>query len=553
MTRQVKSWKKKSNLVQSKHSYLIFLAGFIVFIIGLRPEFIGFDCRFVVFAKEMLRNGPTFFPTTYGQPYPDYPGTSTFLIYLVSLPFGKVTPFTARLPIAVVSAFILVVIYWIGALHSRKWGLFAVLFALFTMEFFNLSRSISQDQYTSLATVLCFYLAYSADIYKRHKRVWLIPLLFTCSFTFRGPIGLVIPAGVICVYYLYNRDFKKFALMASVSAFLFVLCSFILLAAAKNQAGEAFVKKVTETQVTSRIFDNAKHWIGYYFTESFARYAISYPFAVIVIVVLYKKIFGRENAEYKLLGLLVVWIFVVLIGMSIPGTKKIRYVLPMIPAVTLVASYMFVYRSHEKNILSGVKKIFLQCCSWFPLGTAIVILAAMVVSKRFESLSGANYLTAIILTAMLALISWLLNTRFKDSDKWDLAFMAIGTVTFIVIVIGISEPINYYHSKTKPFVAKLEALQSRQVREVVFYKINADSEAIKFMANLDKPFKPCFIYDAKDIINYSIPVYFIAIRDDFNTLPNDILPYIRRLDSGKIGRDDCVVFVCESSKLCNRQ
>jgi 4-amino-4-deoxy-L-arabinose transferase-like glycosyltransferase len=531
----------------NKDSFLIFLTGVVAFTIGLSPEFIGLDCRFAVFAQEMLRNGPTFFPTTYGRPYPDYPGTSTFMIYLVSLLLGKVTPFTAILPTAVVSALILVFIYRIGAMHSRQWGLFAVLFALFTIEFFGLSRSISTDQYTSLATVLCFYLAYSANVYGRQKRLRFIPLLFIASFAFRGPIGLVIPAGVLCFYYLYNRDFKKIALIASASAILLVICSLVLLAAAKYQGGEAFVKQVIETQITGRIRDNPKHWIGYFFTESFARYAISYPFTVFVVVVLYKKIFGRENADYRLLGSLVIWILVVLIGMSVPSTKKIRYILPMIPAVALVASYMFI-DPMQKGILPGIKKIFLQFCLWFPLGTVVVIIAAWATSEKFEFLSGANYLATIILTTILAAAAWVLNHRLKESFMRDLAFMAVGTVTFIVIVVGINEPINYYLNITKPFVAKVEALRSQQPGEVVFYKINADSEAIKFTANLDKPFNPRFINDAEDILNFQIPTYFIAMKDDFDALPKNVKPHINRLDSGKISRDDCIVFICGTSQ-----
>lgn len=187
-----------------KDSLIIFLIGLVIFTIGLSPEFTGFDCRFAVFAQEMLRNGPTFFPTTYGQPYPDYPGTSTFIIYLFSLLFGKVTPFTLTLPSAIVSSLILVFIYKIGAIQSRRWGLFAVLITLFTQEFISISRSSSTDIYTTLATVLCFYLAYSADLYNKQKRLWLIPFILIISFCFRGPIGLVIPASVICVTFLYT-------------------------------------------------------------------------------------------------------------------------------------------------------------------------------------------------------------------------------------------------------------------------------------------------------------------------------------------------------------
>ncbi len=529
--------------MQKKDSFLIFLAGVVVFIAGHSRDFTGFNCRFAVFAQEMLRNGPTFFPTTYGNPYPDYPAASTFLIYLVSQLFGKVTPFTAVLPTAIVSALILVVIYRIGAIHSRKWGLFAVLFALFTIEFFSFSRSISIDQYTALATVLCFYLVYSATIYHRQKRLWFIPFLFMAGFLFRGPIGLVVPASVVCVYYFYNRDFGNFFYTASISAVLLIIYSLILLATAQYQGGEAFVKQVIEAQVTGRISGAARHWIGYYFTESFAGYAVSYPFAVIVIAVLHKKIFTRENEEYRLLASLVIWIMVVLAGMSIPSARKVRYILPMIPAIALVGSYIFV-DSSQNGILFEIKKIFLHFCTWFPLGTTVAILAAWILSKRVEFLSGANYFAAALLMALLGIVSWIMNTKFEDSIKRDFTFLAVGTITFIILMIYIAEPIDNYHNNAGPLAAQIEALQSKQAGEVVFYRIDADGEAIKFMANFDMPLKPQFINNPDYILNFHTPAYFIALKEDFEDLPENITARIKLLDIGKIGRNDCVVFSC---------
>lgn len=40
---------------------LLFIAG------SWHQAIIGFDSRFVLFAQEMLRHGPGFFPTTYGS------------------------------------------------------------------------------------------------------------------------------------------------------------------------------------------------------------------------------------------------------------------------------------------------------------------------------------------------------------------------------------------------------------------------------------------------------------------------------------------------------
>ena len=165
-----------------RDSFLIFASGVLVFLVGLNPEFIGFQTRFALFAQEMLRYGPTFFPTTYRVPYPDYPAASTYLIYLVSLPFGKVTVLSAVLPTAIVSAFILVLIYRLAAIHSIEWGLYAVLLTFFTVEFLHQSRSISLDQYTSLASILCIYLAYSSEVFGHTKRLWLIPFVFVGVF-----------------------------------------------------------------------------------------------------------------------------------------------------------------------------------------------------------------------------------------------------------------------------------------------------------------------------------------------------------------------------------
>ncbi len=82
-----------------QHSLGIGLLALILFSAGVSHQAaIGFDSRFVLFAQEMLRNGPSFFPTTYGQPYADYSGLSTVFIWLLSLPFGQVNSLSAWLP-----------------------------------------------------------------------------------------------------------------------------------------------------------------------------------------------------------------------------------------------------------------------------------------------------------------------------------------------------------------------------------------------------------------------------------------------------------------------
>src|SRR5580765_6962882 len=104
------NWFSKAD-TQNECVY-IGLLSLLLFTLGLWAQpFIGFDSRFALFAQEMWRHGPSLFPTTYGAPYPDYPSTSTLLIWICSLPFGGVTRLSAVLPTAFAASLNLAITY----------------------------------------------------------------------------------------------------------------------------------------------------------------------------------------------------------------------------------------------------------------------------------------------------------------------------------------------------------------------------------------------------------------------------------------------------------
>lgn len=139
---------------------------------------IGFDSRFVLFAQEMLRYGPGFFPTTYGQPYADYLSTSTLLTWLLSLPLGRVTSLSAWLPTAIASALIVALVYRLTAPYSRRWALLSVALLLLSSTFISETRSVSLDQMLAAVTLAVFYLGYAHDHFASPRRLpWLLLLL----------------------------------------------------------------------------------------------------------------------------------------------------------------------------------------------------------------------------------------------------------------------------------------------------------------------------------------------------------------------------------------
>jgi hypothetical protein len=139
---------------------------------------------------------------------------------------------------------------------------------------------------------------------------------------------------------------------------------------------------------------------------------------------------------------------------------------------------------------------------------------------------------------LAAAVRWS-DRKLKEGIWHDMALTAIGAATFMAIAVGIEQPISYSRDCTGPFVRKVESVQKSGPRDIVFYKISADGDAVKFMVNIDKPLKPQFVKTPEALLGFKTSAYFIAVKENFDALPQD---RVRVLDSGKISGNNCVVF-----------
>ena len=157
-----------------------------------KTGFTGYVTRFVIFTQGMIHQGITLFPIINGNPYPDYPVIGTILTYLSSLLFGKISVLSIGFPYCIAAALTLVFIYKLGVIHDKKWGFYAVLFALFTWKFVDAVHFIALDIYPTLATVFCFYFVYTAKIKNNLKRLWWLPLGLIFGFLRADPLDLLV-------------------------------------------------------------------------------------------------------------------------------------------------------------------------------------------------------------------------------------------------------------------------------------------------------------------------------------------------------------------------
>lgn len=518
----------------------LFAISLFLFTYGIRSqEVIGFDSRFYLFAREMWQQGWSWFPTTYFEPYPDYPGTAIWLMNLSAYLLGGVSKLSALLPSAIAAAITVVFTYQIGALFDKKYGLTAVAMLFLTFAFMKSARAISLDMYPTCFTAICFYLVLSADKLTIPTRIkWIFPL-FILSFCFRGPIGLVIPTGVVCTYYLLSGQIKKLFLVGIIATCLLAICTAILLVLAYHVGGDNFMQDVLRMQVLGRI-DNYYRPYYFYFTDSLASYALTFPFALLVLItVLFARFFKQQPlADRHLLWQFMGSVLIILIGMSIPGDKKVRYILAITPALGLIVAYpFFALDKHKKMVFLQhiFEKIVLVLPSFF---LVLIGLSQYLYPQKLQgfALHFAALITIFILLQALNIIIF-----FKSHTPF-LAIFFTGAASFYIANLGLLEPIELQIEPAKVFVQSVENLRKQAHALLVFYKERPDGLPIKYRTNMPQLSQPIFIADEKALAAFKEPAFFICSEEYYVALPENLRDQFRVIMQNTIGHVPMVVF-----------
>lgn len=506
-------------------------------------EIIGFESRFYLFALEMWRHGFTGFPLTYGKPYPDYPVTATLLIYLTGQMLGYMQKITAVIPSATAAALTVCLTFLIGNLRNKWWGWYGALFLLFTMTFVKLARSVSLDIYPMLITTCCFYLVYYVDQKDKRELLGWVYVLFLLGFAFRGPIGLIIPAAVVCSYHFLERSYRRMFFTAAFALLMLIVGMGILLGIAHSVGGHQFVDEVLWMQVVGRI---DTHYLPYYyyFIESFGSYAITYPIAVLVMIggLYYAWRMAIYSSDLKILFKLMVWVLVVMIGMSIPGDKKIRYILSIAPALALIAAYPFVASPGEKyfeKLRWLMSRLLLVVPVLFILG--LNYLQSYAKSHSLDFPIDYSRLSSVL--SFLLSISFLVFFRVKKQMQWMyVCVLSIATASFLWVYIYGIEPIEQHLDRTRQFVTQMESLRSQQHAKLVFYKEHPDGLPIKYLVNVPYDEHAQFIGTLEQLENYPYPAFFVTSESFFKDLPLQVAYRMHVVGHDNIGHVRVVVF-----------
>ena len=518
---------RQQSLVLGALALLLFIAG------NYQQAAIGFDSRFVVFAQEMLRNGPGFFPTTYGEPYADYSATSTFFIYLLSLPFGRVISLTAWLPTAIASAVMVSLVYRLVAPYSRLWALISIALLTLSMTFITETRAISLDQMLATVAFSIFYLGYAADHFKAPRRMGWILALLVLGFAIRGPIGLVVPTGMLCSYYVLNGQWRRMFIFGLQALALLAICIGVLLLLADLSGGPTFMHEVVRMQFTSRMDGSeGSSSVLYYFTSSTGNYALAYPLAILALATALLTRKEHQGPALRLVQFCAAAGLIVMIGLSIPQAKKARYMLPMLPMAAIIAAYPF-------QVLEGRLFAWLRGLTqgiWLLL-PGLLIAGLLVARHRFpEQLISIGAVLSILVVLQVAALALLFKPQWRTGGLAACAVLAVWS-SYILVV----EPVERTLYDTRSFTQAAYELIKRDPAPVVLHNMGKDAKAIKFMVNVPEDLRPVFTELPAGLDALQGPAWLVMDKTDYQALQGTRFAPLPILLSGRFDKNDYVL------------
>lgn len=518
---------RRQSLIAGLLALLLFIAG----VYGQAP--IGFDSRFVLFAQEMLRHGPSVFPTTYGEPYADYSSLSTLFIWLLSLPFGTVNSLTAWLPSAVAGAVIVTLMYRLLAPSSVRWAVVSIALLMLTSTFITETRAVSQDLMLAAVAFSVFYLGYAHDHFAAGRRWPLVFILLLLGFGIRGPIGLVLPTGMLCSYYLMDRQWSRLLIFGVLASLLLAACVGLLLWLADINGGPAFRQDVIRMQFMGRM-DGSEGVSGslYYFTSSLGNYALAYPLALLALAAAWLSKPRHRGPALRLVQYCAAAGLIVMLGLSIPQAKKARYLLPMLPMAAIIAAYPF-------QVLHG--RVF----AWLRVGMqglwllipALLIVLLWVAKRRFpESLTDLTPVMIVLGLLQLAALSRLWLARWRTEVLAFSAVLAVWSAYALVF-----EPVERQLYDTRSFSQAVIERIHGQPAPLVLHGMGKDAKAIKFMVNVEQDLQPLFTETTQALEALKGPAWLMMDRSDYQALQGTPLGTLQPVLSGRFDKNDYVL------------
>lgn len=387
--------------------------------------------RYAQVSKEMRESGDFIVPHLNSVPYPDKPPLLFWLINVFSVPFGKITALSSRLPSAFAGiGCCLAIFYFSKRLYQNtRIGLLSALILATSSKFLWMAHRVAFDVLLTFfvtMAILCFYRGYTEQK-SRGRNYTLFYIFMALGVLTKGPVGFILPFCVVLTYLLLKKDIgilKKTYPWIGGLIFVFIVFTWVYLASIYG--GKEYTYQILFKQNVGRFASSFAHKrpMYYYFINfpiNFLPWSVFIP--SIAIYLFSKK--GQEKIRSILLPL--IWFTVIFVFFSVVSGKRDIYVLPLYPGAALLTAWFlneFVEQFREKPF----KKIgYYPCYTLCVVSLASGIILPIAVYKIFP-----QYTTTTIPFVIILLIGGFTMLRFV---KYARIIPFLFTLIFVIFAV----------------------------------------------------------------------------------------------------------------------
>jgi 4-amino-4-deoxy-L-arabinose transferase-like glycosyltransferase len=452
--------------------------------------------RFAEVAREMLDSGDYLVPRVNGLPYKEKPPLMFWLIAAVSVPFGDVNEFSARLPSALAGIVTVLLTYLLALrLHGRRVAVWSALVLMTSVLFWWQSRTAQIDMVLTACLTGTLY-AFWRWQEERSPR-WLIAFYGCIALAVytKGPVGYLLPLFlVLAFYWRRGKERRGLHLFWGTLAVVVLILLWLIPArmGASAQTGQAADQAIAANlfrQTIGRfIFGVSKAQPPWYYL--FRLPVNLLPWALFLPWVL--PWVWQRRREGPAMRLVLSWTVPAFVFFSICVGKRELYLLPLFPALAILMARAIL------DLMDSDHVTWRKRTAWVWGGVLVAFGAAPLILRQSEHADlWSNSLVLFGLPALFfaaQTIYWTLRSPMRSLPALMAAHFGCVTVLAAFLVFPIvnttksarafCEPVRLLAEKD-PGLRLYSICFSRE--EYIFYSRHFHERNLNGLLTLDVP------------------------------------------------------------------
>ncbi len=423
------------------------------------------EALFVEVGHQMLLRDDWVTPWWNGEHFFDYPVWGYWMVALAFKLFG-VSEWAARLPVALAASAVVVATFalihsWAppGEPSARRWGrgLLAAAVLATTPGWVGWGRTSTTDMFLSSAITLALYGFLLAHHHHRHPVLAPVgrgafALFCGVAVLAKGPVGLLLPALVIGVFLSLTAQWHLWLrprqLLAMLALFLGVAMPWYAAAAQAN--GVAFLGAFLGFSNLQRFTSVLYHHPGppWYYLPCLLLLLL--PWSLFLPAAIAPLRFWRlgswrgaaADPALELPLFLLLWLALIVAFFSAAATKLPGYILPVVPAGSLLVALAWCPLSADKPLASR----WLGRTGWLDGALLALLAVAAAIAPRWAATDPAHPELAtalnrsglpLLLAAVLAVTTGavVLLLRRTDGERWLWLPNLLGFLAILALVV----------------------------------------------------------------------------------------------------------------------